>query len=360
MLSNIIDRIKLPFRKEKELYLSLYQILGFYPHDISYYKLALMHKSVMKRGANGKPANNERLEFLGDAILDAIVGDIVYQHFPGKREGFLTNTRSKLVQRETLNKLAQEMGINKLILSSGHNSSHNSYMGGNAFEALMGAIYLDRGYDRCMIFMKDRILAKMINIDKVAYKEVNFKSKLIEWSQKNRVRLDFKLLDQGKDDNGSPFFSFRVMLEDVEGCSGNGYSKKESQQLAAKLTLERLRKESRFIDAVFAAKANRTKMEEEPVENVPATETKDDFIISHEEEQEMVHSVAEETSSVSIGKQEDIPDAIQKTVQEQSETIADIWDDEDFDLSHISAKAQTREEIIAAAEAAAFEEIRKI
>ena len=86
MLNNIIDRIRLPFRKEKELYSSLYDIIGFYPHDISYYKLALMHKSVMRRNAKGKPVNNERLEFLGDAILDAIVGDIVYQHFPGTHE----------------------------------------------------------------------------------------------------------------------------------------------------------------------------------------------------------------------------------------------------------------------------------
>ena len=194
MLVNIIDRIKLPFRKEKELYSSLYQIIGLYPHDISYYQMALMHKSVMHRNKKGKPVNNERLEFLGDAILDAAVGDIVYRHFPGKREGFLTNTRSKLVQRETLNKLAQEMGINKLILSSGHTVSHNSYMGGNAFEALVGALYLDRGYDACMVFLKERILKQMINIDKVAYKEVNFKSKLIEWSQKNRVKLNFKLL----------------------------------------------------------------------------------------------------------------------------------------------------------------------
>ena len=107
MLSNLIDRIRLPFRKEKELFLALRHIIGFYPHEISYYQQALMHKSVARRNAKGKPVNNERLEFLGDAILDAIVGDIVYQHFPGKREGFLTNTRSKLVQRETLNRLAK-------------------------------------------------------------------------------------------------------------------------------------------------------------------------------------------------------------------------------------------------------------
>ena len=170
MLNNLIDRIKLPFRKEKELYSSLYDILGFYPRNIEYYKLALMHKSIMHRGANGKPVNNERLEFLGDAILDAVVGDIVYRRFPGKREGFLTNTRSKLVQRETLNRLAREMGVCRLILSSGSASSHNNYMGGNAFEALVGAIYLDRGYAGCMQFMERRIINSMINIEKVAYK----------------------------------------------------------------------------------------------------------------------------------------------------------------------------------------------
>ena len=227
MLNNLLDFIKLPFRKEKELYTSIHDIFGVYPRNITYYKQALMHKSIMHRNEKGKPVNNERLEFLGDAILDAVVGDIVYAHFPGKREGFLTNTRSKLVQRETLNKLAQEMGINQLILSSGHSFSHNSYMGGNAFEALVGALYLDRGYDACMKFMKKRILTQMINIDKVAYKEVNFKSKLIEWSQKNRVKLSFELLAQNKDKNGSPMFSYQVVLEGVAGCAGKGFSKKE-------------------------------------------------------------------------------------------------------------------------------------
>ena len=141
----MIDRIKLPFRKEKELYLSLYHIIGVLPHNLSLYKTALLHKSVARRNDKGKPVNNERLEFLGDAILDAIVGDIVFEHFPGKREGFLTNTRSKIVQRETLNKLANDLGITRLILSSGHSQSHNSYLGGNAFEALVGALYLDHG-----------------------------------------------------------------------------------------------------------------------------------------------------------------------------------------------------------------------
>ena len=342
MLNNIIDRIRLPFRKEKELYSSLYDIIGFYPHDISYYKLALMHKSVMRRNAKGKPVNNERLEFLGDAILDAIVGDIVYQHFPGKREGFLTNTRSKLVQRDTLNKLAQEMGINQLILSSGHTSSHNSYMGGNAFEALVGAIYLDQGYNACMRFMNKRILAQMINIDKVAYKEVNFKSKLIEWSQKNKVRLSYEQVLQEKDKNGNPIFEFKVVLEGVEGCSGRGFSKKESQQLASKLTLDKLKKKPQFIDEVFAAKANRTKMEEEPVQAIPDTEVKQEFLITKLE--------PATEAPATIEKKEKPTEAVTPTTKSAQTS------DEEFDLSDISAKPQSREDIIAAAEEMAFAE----
>lgn len=356
---DLIETIRLPFRKDKELYLSLRNIIGFVPRDISHYKMALMHKSVMHRNKKGKPVNNERLEFLGDAILDAAVGDIVYHHFPGKREGFLTNTRSKLVSRETLNRLAVEMGINKLILSSGHSMSHNSYMGGNAFEALVGAIYLDCGYDACMRFLNKRILSQMINIDKVAYKEVNFKSKLIEWSQKNRVKLEFVMLGQEKDKNGSPVFTYQVVMEGVKGGEGKGYSKKESQQLASKLTLERLRKEPQYIDSVFTAKANRTKMEEEPVLAVPTTEVKNDFIISQDTEKQ-----ESEEKHVNVFKEEvytedsSAEDVVASTVTEEITTTATQESDDEFDLSDISAepKEMSREDIIAAAEAAAFAE----
>ena len=338
MLNNIYDRMKLLFRKDKELYLSLYSIIGIYPHDISYYRVALMHKSALRRNENGRLVNNERLEFLGDAILDAIVGDIVYRHFPGKREGFLTNTRSKIVQRDTLNRLASEMGIIKLVTTNGKaNSSHNSYMGGNAFEALVGAIYLDQGYDACMKFMKKRILKQMINIDKVAYKEVNFKSKLLEWTQKNRVKIEFRLLSQ-KSDKGSPVFEYQVLLEGVEGCSATGYSKKESQQKASKLTLEQLRRKPQFIDEVFAAKSNRTKMEEEPATAVPKIE-----------EEGSVEALNQEESTPKM------PEKKQKIVTEDDKIPVSILDDEEFDLSDISAREQSREEIIAAAEAAAYE-----
>lgn len=272
MLNNLLDRIKLPFRKDKELYLSLYHIIGVIPHDISYYKLALRHKSISYRNKKGRLVNNERLEFLGDAILDAIVGDIVYQHFPRKREGFLTNTRSKIVQRETLNRLAEEMGILQLIISNGRSTGHNNYMGGNAFEALVGALYLDKGYNACMAFMKKQILGELINIDKVAYKEINFKSKLIEWCQKNHIEVTFDLLEEKTDDTGSPVFTYVIHLEGVEGCTGIGFTKKESQQIASKKTLQQLRRQPLFIKQVFTAKGNRTKMEEEPVNVAPSVD----------------------------------------------------------------------------------------
>ena len=276
MLNKIIDRIKLPFRKEKELYLSLYNIIGVLPHNLSFYKTALLHKSVARRNDKGKPVNNERLEFLGDAILDAIVGDIVYEHFPGKREGFLTNTRSKIVQRETLNKLANDLGITRLILSSGHSQSHNSYLGGNAFEALVGALYLDHGYTACMKFMKKQILGELINIDKVAYKAVNFKSKLIEWTQKHKICLEFKPLSFGKDKEGSPTFSFQVVLEGIACGEGSGYSKKESQQEAAKVTLQYIRKNTKFTDKIFKAKQKRIALEQP--EDLSVIETTEDNV----------------------------------------------------------------------------------
>ena len=358
-LNNIIDRLKLPFRKEKELFSSLYAILGFYPHDIAYYKQALMHKSVHRRNAKGKPLNNERLEFLGDAILDAVVGDVVYQHYEGKREGFLTNTRSKLVSRETLGKLATEMGLGNLLLSAGHSTSHNSYVEGNALEALVGAVYLDRGYDACMWFWKNRVLGRYINIDKVAFKEVNFKSKLLEWSQKNRVRLEYRMLKQKKDDNGSPVFSFQVVLEGVEGEKGTGFSKKEAQQLASKETLQRLKREPQFVDAIFAAKTERTKMEEEPAVAVPDTEQEQNFIIEQPKEETPAATESTETAPKRVRKEKTPKTDAQTASAEDADKafFAERSDLVDYDLSDISHKEKSREDIIAEAEAAAFEEM---
>ncbi|MBM6960747.1 ribonuclease III [Bacteroides caecigallinarum] len=231
-------------------------MLGFYPHNIEIYKQALLHKSSSVK-TQGRLVNNERLEFLGDAILDAVVADIVYKKFEGKREGFLTNTRSKIVQRETLNNIAINIGLDKLIKYSSKQSSHNSYMSGNAFEALVGAIYLDRGYKACMKFMEKRIIGQYINLEKISRKEVNFKSKLIEWSQKNKFEIEFRLIGQSLDESQNPIFETQILVENISGGTGKGYSKKESQQEAAHATMTMIKKDSVFIDAIFAAKNER-------------------------------------------------------------------------------------------------------
>ena len=255
MLRNQIDKIRLLFRKDKESYFCFYKILGFYPRNIQLYQQALLHKSTSIRAEKGRPLNNERLEFLGDAILDAIVGDIVYKHFEGRREGFLTNTRSKIVQRETLNKLAVEIGLDKLVKYSTRSSSHNSYMYGNAFEAFIGAIYLDQGYERCKRFMEEKIFKNYIDLDKMSRKEVNFKSKLIEWSQKSKVEVSFELIEQFLDEDYNPMFHTEIRIEGISAGKGTGYSKKESQQNAAQAALKKIKNDASFKEQIEATKA---------------------------------------------------------------------------------------------------------
>ena len=255
MLRNQIDKIRLLFRKDKESYFCFYKILGFYPRNIQLYQQALLHKSTSIRSEKGRPLNNERLEFLGDAILDAIVGDIVYKHFEGRREGFLTNTRSKIVQRETLNKLAVEIGLDKLVKYSTRSSSHNSYMYGNAFEAFIGAIYLDQGYERCKRFMEEKIFKNYIDLDKMSRKEVNFKSKLIEWSQKSKVEVSFELIEQVLEEDYNPMFHTEIRIEGISAGKGTGYSKKESQQNAAQAALKKIKNDASFKEQIEATKA---------------------------------------------------------------------------------------------------------
>ena len=296
--SNLIDRIRLLFRKDRESYLCFYQMLGFYPHDIQIYEQALLHKSSSVKSDQGRLVNNERLEFLGDAILDAVVGDIVYQNFEGKREGFLTNTRSKIVSRESLNHVAEQIGLSKLVKFNTRHSCHNNYMGGNAFEALVGAIYLDRGYAYCKDFMEHRIIGTYIDLNKVSRKEVNFKSKLIEWSQKNKVLLSFELIEQSLDEFNSPVFVTEVIVEGIHACKGKGYSKKESQQIAAHETLNKIKKSSPFVESIFAAKALREEPKEMAVsEGVSKPETiEPEVAIQRTEDMEEIIKAAEEAA----------------------------------------------------------------
>ena len=282
MILNLFDRMKLPFRKNKEFLSALYDILGFYPHNLDIYRIAFSHKSLSyhrdndakvsgkdrKGGAKerrkprtentSKPLNNERLEYLGDAVLESVVSDILFRHFPNKREGFLTSTRSKIVQREALNHLAADMGLEKLILAAQGTRMAHTNIGGNAFEALMGAIYLDRGYKHCHWFISNRVIGRYVDLENVAQKEVNFKSKLLEWSQKNRINISFK--DSADANKG---FKTIIVMEGITLARGNGRSKKESQQEASKEALTRMRREPKTYDNIFRAKEKRTAMEAE-------------------------------------------------------------------------------------------------
>lgn len=295
MILNLFDRMKLPFRKNKEFLSALYDILGFYPHNIEIYRIAFSHKSLSyRRDADGKkggkdrkannrdrkprsentskPLNNERLEYLGDAVLETIVSDILFHHFPHKREGFLTSTRSKIVQREALNRLAADMGLEKLILAAQGTRMSHTNIGGNAFEALMGAIYLDRGFKTCQWFINNRVIGRYVDLDNVAQKEVNFKSKLLEWSQKNRININFK--DTACD--GEKGFRTVISIEGITIARGSGRSKKESQQEASKEALTRMRREPATYDGIFRAKEKRTAMEAEESFALPKIDTIED------------------------------------------------------------------------------------
>ena len=251
LLRNIYDRIRLQFRRDKEPYLQLRKIIGFYPKDISLYKTALKHKSTNFKGGGHK--NNERLEFLGDAVLGCVVADLLYEKYPTKQEGFLTTLRSKLVRRDMLNKLADKIGLDQLVDYSGRKTSaHNSYMDGNAFEALIGAIYLDKGYAYTVRFIRDSVFKRHVNIDEVSKTEENYKSKLIEWCQKHQLDFLFEIVSEVvQPDRNSTKFTTRVTIEDQYCGTGEGYSKKESHQDAAKHAFSRIQRDKKLYGAIL-------------------------------------------------------------------------------------------------------------
>ncbi len=236
------------------------------PRNLQIYRVALMHRSFSGTDTDEKDkhnssrrVNNERLEYLGDAVLSSVVADILYRKYPNKQEGFLTTLRSKLVRRDTLNKLAAQIGLDQLVLYSGRvSSAHNSYMNGNAFEAFFGAIYLDCGYDYCVQFMKDVVFKKYIEIEKVAKTEENYKSKLIEWCQKFQMDIRFDIISQKiLTDRTTPKFVSRVTIEGVYCGTGEGYSKKESHQVAARQAYKHILRDSSFVNHLIEMRSQR-------------------------------------------------------------------------------------------------------
>ncbi|MBN2350592.1 MAG: ribonuclease III [Bacteroidales bacterium] len=226
----------LPDKKFKKL---LKVIIGFNPKNLKLYRLAFVHKSGAYLVSKNSSINNERLEYLGDSILDAVVAEHLFVKFPKNDEGFLTQMRSKIVNRDNLNYLAVKLGITNLILCNITNDNHKSIYG-DALEALIGAIYLDKGFKKTKKYILERIIENHINLTKLQQTEVDFKSRLIEWGQKNRKNINFSNFEeQNKEDKSPVFVSYILIVDEIIG-RGVGSSKKEAEQNAAKQALENI------------------------------------------------------------------------------------------------------------------------
>jgi ribonuclease-3 len=221
------------FVPEKQFNRHLKRILGFTPKDFKLYQLALIHKSASYRFSNNHELNNERLEFLGDAILDTIVAEHLYRQFPEKDEGFLTQMRSKIVNRDTLRRISLKMGVANMVIAQITRDDHKALYG-DALEALIGAVYLDRGYVKTRKFILKRIINYHLNLQELCETEIDFKSRIIEWGQKNKKDINFACQEQLSGPDKTPVFVSHLFIFDEIIGMGMGKSKKEAEQNAAR------------------------------------------------------------------------------------------------------------------------------
>lgn len=218
------------FKKE------LKNILGFNPGDLSLYKTALTHRSIRE----GADENNERLEYLGDAVLSALIADYLFKHYPYKEEGFLTEMRSKMVNRQQLNDIAIRMGLKKITLYNKMDGSLKvSQIFGNTLEALVGAIYLDKGYKKTRRWVQERIIMPHMFMDDLEVLEINHKNKLYGWANKNGKVLEFETLDE-RMENGRRLFTVAAVIDGQNIAEGKAFNKKDASQIAAQIAVEKL------------------------------------------------------------------------------------------------------------------------
>lgn len=228
---NIFQTLKILTSSDKHFAQSLKNIFGFYPDNIHLYKLAFKHRSVAEL-VNGTKVNNERLEYLGDAVLGSIIADFLFKRFPLKDEGFLTEMRSKIVCRTRLNKLAIKLGLDRLIQSNPETKVMSRSIKGDAFEAFIGALYLDKGYTFTMKVIVDRILNIHFDIDELENEESNFKSKLIEWTQKEKKSISFNVIDEVGEGFNKQYI-VEVLINESSIAKGVDFSIKKAEKNAA-------------------------------------------------------------------------------------------------------------------------------
>ncbi len=238
---NLFKVIRLLFvpRSKKDIYKKIVDLLGFFPGNLLIYEKAFVHKSASIIVSKKHFFNNERLEFLGDAVIDTIIADYLFNHYKKKDEGFLTQMRAKIVKRKQLNYIAKKLKIDKLVVTQ-TNITENKHIYGNALEAFIGAIFIDKGYKQAKKYFIKNIIEAYLNLENLQKTESDFKSRLIEWAQKSKSEVIFNNTEEISDQKNTPVFYSSVMVEGHEYGSGKGFSKKEAEQNAAKITLEML------------------------------------------------------------------------------------------------------------------------
>lgn len=237
MLKSLRKFYNLHVSSDKDLARKITSVAGITPLRMGLYKLAFLHRSM--NAENQLNSNNERLEFLGDSILSTIVADYLYKKYPKQDEGFLTKMRSKIVKRKTLNDIADKMGID-LILTDFSMGRMSSTMLGNALEALIGAIYLDYGYRETKNYVIDHIMRKYIDIHMLEDKDDNFKSRLLEFCQKNNKIVDYKLVEKTKYDKRDRF-KIAVLIDGEQMGQAEDFNKKAAEQAASKYAIAKMK-----------------------------------------------------------------------------------------------------------------------
>ncbi len=226
--------------EEKALSDYIHNIFGFRPKNIALYQVAFTHKSRSEENIGKYHIHNERLEYLGDTVLSTSVADYLFKTYPTQAEGFLTEMRSKIVSRSSLNQLSQKLGFEQFIKFNAENKTETAFksLGGNVFEALMGAIYLDRGFDFTKHIIIDRIIRVHIDLDQLQQTETNFKSKLLEWAQKSKKKkhVDFRLMNETKTKNNK-LFHVQIFINGKPYAESSDTSIKKAEQSAAQKTL---------------------------------------------------------------------------------------------------------------------------
>ncbi|MGF1532353.1 MAG: ribonuclease III [Bernardetiaceae bacterium] len=239
----LISRFRRYSAYEKKLSQAVGRIVGAKPINIALYSLAMRHTSAARKLDNGYMESNERLEYLGDAILDAVVADFLFKKFPYKDEGFLTDIRSRIVSRDSLNQLARKLGLDELVQYEQRNNPRMyKSMLGDAMEAFVGAIYLDRGYPFTRRFIIQKLILTYLDIDQIVATDPNYKSQLIEWGQSQGKRVQFKIIED-KNSGRDRQFRVHVQLNGETLAKGTGFSKKKAEQDAARKALDALQED---------------------------------------------------------------------------------------------------------------------